>query len=72
MGILGWMSKRAPQVPEDASEPRPSNDEPRPSNKRPKVDKDAAAERARKNSPWRFDDGPSRRPVGDTVGETKK
>lgn len=72
MGILGWMSKRAPQVPEDVSEPRPSDDGPPPSNKRPKVDKDAAAERARKNSPWRFDDGPSRRPVGDTVGETKK
>jgi hypothetical protein len=33
-------------------------------NKRPKVDPETARERARKNSPWRFDDGPSRRPVG--------
>lgn len=59
MSILGWMSKRVPQVSDDESEVRPPN-------KRPKVDKDAAAERARKNSPWRFDDGPSRRPVGET------
>ncbi len=58
MGILGWMSKRAPQaVNEGAEVERP--------NKRPKIDKEAAAERARKNSPWRFDDGPSRRPPSD-------
>ncbi len=58
MGILGWMGGRAPQPAEAKPEPRLTN-------KRPKIDKAAAAERARKNSPWRFDDGPSRRPVGD-------
>jgi hypothetical protein len=58
MSILGWMSGRTPQPAEAKPEPQRTN-------KRPKIDKDAAAERARKNSPWRFDDGPSRRPVGD-------
>ena len=58
MGILGWMSKRAPQAVDEVPEASQSN-------KRPKLDRDAAAERARKNSPWRFDDGPSRRPVSE-------
>jgi hypothetical protein len=58
MSILGWMSGRAPRLTEAKPEPEPTN-------KRPKIDRDAAAERARKNSPWRFDDGPSRRPVGE-------
>ena len=58
MGILGWMSKRAARAGGEISEAAQAN-------KRPKFDKEAAAERARKNSPWRFDDGPSRRPVSE-------
>ncbi len=58
MGILNWMGKRPPQaVDEEAAAAK--------ANRRPKLDKAAAAERARKNSPWRFDDGPSRRPVSE-------
>lgn len=58
MGILDWMSKRAPRAADEVPEAGRTN-------KRPKLDRDAAAERARKNSPWRFDDGPSRRPVSE-------
>lgn len=57
MSMLGWLSRR-PQQPEEIKTT------PKPSGKRPKIDQEAARERARKNSPWRFDDGPSRRPVG--------
>lgn len=57
MSIFGWGSKRRPQEPE-IKQAAPTL------NKRPKIDPEVAKERARKNSPWRFDDGPSRRPVG--------
>jgi hypothetical protein len=57
MSMLGWISGRQPQAAEAKSEAKPTN-------KRPKIDPEIAKERARKNSPWRFDDGPSRRPVG--------
>ncbi len=55
MGMLGWMTRKPQQQAESAAKP---------ANKRPKIDPEIARERARKNSPWRFDDGPSRRPVG--------
>jgi hypothetical protein len=57
MGLREWIGGRAPST--DAPKPQSQLN-----NKRPKVDREAAAERARKNSPWRFDDGPARRPVG--------
>jgi hypothetical protein len=57
MSMFGWMGRRPAQ-------PTGATASETPANKRPKVDKDVARERARKNSPWRFDDGPSRRPVG--------
>ncbi|RUO98799.1 hypothetical protein [Hyphomicrobium sp.] len=61
MGIFGWRSKGpAPdaEAKQVASQSKPV------ANKRPKIDPAVAEERARKNSPWRYDDGPSRRPVG--------
>lgn len=57
MSLLGWISQRQPQT----AEAKPNS---KPLNKRPTIDPEVAKERARKNSPWRFDDGPSRRPVG--------
>jgi hypothetical protein len=60
MSIFGWKSRRAPQPTEVKPEARPTG-------KLRKIDREAAAERARKNSPWRFDDGPSRRPVGEKI-----
>ncbi|MFT3730779.1 MAG: hypothetical protein QM780_05025 [Hyphomicrobium sp.] len=57
MSLLGWMNRRQPQQADPQQNPKPVN-------KRPKVDAQTAKERAQKNSPWRFDDGPSRRPVG--------
>ncbi|MBN9248438.1 MAG: hypothetical protein J0I81_13535 [Hyphomicrobium sp.] len=58
MGILDWMGKRPPQAVDEEAKATQAKG-------RPKLDKAAAAERARKNSPWRFDDGPSRRPVSE-------
>jgi hypothetical protein len=57
MGMLDWINKRQSQTAK--TEPLAKTP-----NKRPKIDPEAVKERARKNSPWRFDDGPSRRPVG--------
>jgi len=58
MGIRDWMGKRPPRAVDEEAKAAQVN-------RRPKLDKAAAAERARKNSPWRFDDGPSRRPVSE-------
>jgi hypothetical protein len=60
MGMFGWLGKQ--KGGEQASS-SPAPDAP-PRKTRPKIDKAVAEERARKNSPWRFDDGPSRRPAG--------
>lgn len=57
MSIFGWRGRPSP-------EPASVKPSAAPGNKRPKVNKDLVKERALKNSPWRFDDGPSRRPVG--------
>ncbi len=57
MSILGWMGRR----PTGANESKPNAPV---GNKRPKIDKAEAREHAMKHSPWRYDDGPSRRPVG--------
>ncbi len=57
MSMLGWMSRRPPQPTDAKANAKPAS-------KRPKIDPEVVRERARKNSPWRFDDGPSRRPVG--------
>jgi len=59
MSIFGWMGRRSQN--ETGTQ---SKTDVMPVNKRPKVNKDVVRERAAKNSPWRFDDGPSRRPVG--------
>jgi hypothetical protein len=56
MSMFGWIGRKSPEP----AEAKPSVAV----NKLPKIDKDAARRRARENSPWRFDDGPSRRPVG--------
>lgn len=58
MSMFGWLGRPASQPAEVKADTAPER------KKRPKIDKDVAEERARKNSPWRFDDGPSRRPVG--------
>ncbi|HML30797.1 MAG TPA: hypothetical protein PKE16_18555 [Hyphomicrobium sp.] len=58
MGILGWTNRREPKPAAEGTSPA------QPINKRPKMDPEVAKERARRNSPWRYDDGPSRRPVG--------
>jgi hypothetical protein len=57
MSILGWMGRRPP----GSNDSKPTAPV---ANKRPKIDKAEARERAMKNSPWRYDDGPSRRPAG--------
>ena len=57
MGVLDWMGKKQPHTASAKPEAKTLN-------KRPKLDPELVKERARKNSPWRFDDGPSRRPVG--------
>ena len=53
MGLGNWLTGRrtAKKVEE------PKTETPR----RRKIDRKAAVERARKNSPWRYDDGPCRR-----------
>ncbi|WP_409559866.1 hypothetical protein [Hyphomicrobium sp. MC8b] len=61
MSMLGWIHRRE-RKPDTEVTPSPA---PKPViNKRPKIDPEVAREWARKNSPWRYDDGPSRRPVG--------
>jgi hypothetical protein len=60
MGMREWMNRRQPKPAVDA-QPQPQSQT---TNKRPKIDPEVAKERAREHSPWRFDDGPSRRPVG--------
>ncbi|CCB65194.1 hypothetical protein [Hyphomicrobium sp. MC1] len=60
MSMLGWIHRRE-RKPDAEVTPTPVQT---PVNKRPKIDPEVARERARKNSPWRYDDGPSRRPVG--------
>ncbi|MBS0253359.1 MAG: hypothetical protein JSR78_20055 [Proteobacteria bacterium] len=60
MSMLGWLQRRERKPDAVATE----TPETKPVNKRPKIDPEVARERARKNSPWRYDDGPSRRPVG--------
>jgi hypothetical protein len=53
MDIAKWLTGKKEAQP--AKEPKEQK------RKRPKIDRDAVAERARKNSPWRYDDGPVRR-----------
>lgn len=60
MSMLGWLHRRE-RKPDAEATPTPA---PKAVNKRPKIDPEVARERARQNSPWRYDDGPSRRPVG--------
>lgn len=52
MNLFGW--KR----------PKKADAEPPETPLRRKPDREAAEARARKNAPWRFDEGPTRRPVG--------
>ena len=58
MSLIGWLTGRVPSSEPPAVEAKP---EPLPTNKRCRTDPGAAADRMRKNSPWRFDDGPCRR-----------
>lgn len=60
MSMLGWIHRRERKPDAEVSDTSAA----KPVNKRPKIDPEVARERARKNSPWRYDDGPSRRPVG--------
>jgi hypothetical protein len=57
MGLGNWLTGIGTAKKVDEPKTEPKTETPR----RRKIDRKAAAERARENSPWRYDDGPCRR-----------